>query len=254
MKKQRILVWFSCGVTSAIAAKLALQKYAGDGFDVRVCYCDTGSEHEDNWRFFYEVQAWLGVEIVVLRSDKYKNVDEVIEGERFIVGQNGAPCTKFLKKLPRMAYQDPDDIHVFGYDMEDQAKGRVVDWGKNNPELICDYPLLHHGLTKSDCRALCLNVGIKEPLTYALGFKHANCLGCVKGGMGYWNKTRVHFPKVFWRRAKQERDLKHAILKDEKGPVYLDELDPNRGRIEDEPEIACGLFRGEVMERLGAKK
>jgi hypothetical protein len=247
------LVWFSCGVTSAVAAKLALQKYAGAAFDVHVCYCDTGSEHGDNARFFRDVQSWLGVEIKVLRSEKYKNVDEVIEGERFIVGPNGAPCTKFLKRLPRIAYQDPDDIHVFGFDTEDQAKGRVKDWGKNNPELSCDYPLLHHSLSKGECLTLCRSVGIEPPITYAMGYKHANCIGCVKGGMGYWNKVRVDFPQVFATRAKQERDLNHAILKDDDGPVFLDELDPKRGRYEDEPEIACGLFCGEVLKRLGRK-
>lgn len=252
--KQRVLVWFSCGVTSAIAAKLALQKYAGNGFDVHVCYTDPGSEHPDNRRFFLEVQAWCGVEFRVLRSDKYKNVDEVIEGERFIVGQNGAPCTKFLKRLPRIAYQNPDDIHIFGFDTDDEAEGRVKDWGKNNPELICDYPLLHHRLSHSECEDLCRKVGIEPPITYEMGYKHANCLGCVKGGMGYWNKIRVDFPDVFARRAKQERDLNHAILKDDNGPVFLDELDPKRGNYKAEPKIACGLFCGEVMERLGVHR
>ncbi len=37
----RIVVWFSCGAASAVAAKLAVEKYN----NVMVVYCDTGGEH-----------------------------------------------------------------------------------------------------------------------------------------------------------------------------------------------------------------
>jgi hypothetical protein len=239
-----------------VAAKLALQKYAGEAFDVRVCYCDTGSEHPDNQRFLKDVERWLGVKIIILQSDKYKSVDEVIEGERFLVGPNGAPCTKYLKKLVRRAYQDPDDIQVFGFDADEAD--RVRDFQKNNPEVQLDTPLLHHKLSKGECLTLCRAAGVEPPITYKQGYRNANCIGCVKGGMGYWNKIRVDYPEVFARRARQEREIGASILKEKVGdkyiPVFLDELAPNRGRYSDEPEIACGLFCGEVMDRLGIKK
>lgn len=54
MEDSRIVVWFSCGAASAVAAKLALEKY---GTRACVVYCDTmKSEHPDNVRFFDDVQ------------------------------------------------------------------------------------------------------------------------------------------------------------------------------------------------------
>jgi len=76
---------------------------------------------------------------------------------------------------------------------------------------------------------------------YDLGYPNNNCIGCVKGGMGYWNKIRIDFPDVFEQRAKEERLIGHSCIKG----CFLDELDPNRGRnIEIFPEcgIACELL------------
>ena len=70
-----------------------------------------------------------------------------------------------------------------------------------------------------------------------LGYNNNNCVGCVKGGMGYWNKIRVDFPEVFEKRAKLEREIGYSILKQ----CYLDELDPKRGRIEETMED-CTVF------------
>ena len=66
----RVVVWFSCGAPSAVAAKLALVKY---GERVVVAYCDTGSEHEDNKRFLVNCERWLGVDVTRLKSAKYND-------------------------------------------------------------------------------------------------------------------------------------------------------------------------------------
>jgi hypothetical protein len=73
---------------------------------------------------------------------------------------------------------------------------------------------------------------------YDLGYNNNNCVGCVKGGMGYWNKIRQDFPAVFDARAKLERDIGYSILKD----CFLDELDPSRGRMSDEILEDCGIY------------
>lgn len=53
----RVLSWFSCGDASAVAAKLAVEKY---GDRCEVLYCDTFAfEHPDNRRFFNDTQQWL---------------------------------------------------------------------------------------------------------------------------------------------------------------------------------------------------
>ena len=52
----RILAQFSCGAASAVATKLAIEKY-GDA--VEIYYCDTGSEHPDNERFLQSCEVWF---------------------------------------------------------------------------------------------------------------------------------------------------------------------------------------------------
>ena len=81
-----------------------------------------------------------------------------------------------------------------------------------------------------------------RPKMYELGYANNNCVGCVKGGMGYWNHIRKDFPEVFESRAKLEREVGHSMLKDKNGPVYLDELDPNRGDMNTEIMPDCGIM------------
>jgi hypothetical protein len=78
-------------------------------------------------------------------------------------------------------------------------------------------------------------------MMYQLGYEYNNCVGCVKGGMGYWNKIRVDFPEIFDRMAKLERELGRTVLRDN-GPLFLDELDPTRGNHQTEPSIDCSLL------------
>ena len=78
---------------------------------------------------------------------------------------------------------------------------------------------------------------------YELGFRNNNCVGCVKGGVGYWNMIRRHFTERFYEMAVLEREIGATCIKE----VYLDELDPERGRIEDEMMGECGFF---VRNRL----
>ena len=248
--KQRVVVWFSCGATSAVAAKLATRKYSDH--EVHVCYCDTRSEHPDNMRFLKDVEAWIGKPIEILTSDKYHDIWDVFEKTRWLVGPKGARCTTELKKLVRREYQKPGDIQVFGFDA-DEAK-RIETFKKNNPEVNLDPILQGEKLSKPQCLSMLKQQGIKPPITYAMGYKNANCIGCVKGQSGYWNKIRVDFPDVFNRMSKMERKLNVAINKRYEGKnrirVFLDELDPKAGRYAAEPDIACSLWCGEVSKRI----
>ena len=40
-----------------------------------------------------------------------------------------------------------------------------------------------------------------------------NCIGCVKGGMGYWNKIRRDFPERFEEMAALEKEIGRKICK-----------------------------------------
>lgn len=236
----RRIRWFSAGAASAVATKLDIIEHgiaAGP-----VVYTDTGSEHPDNDRFRADCATWFGCEVVVLKSAKYASVDEVIEQRRYLNGPAGALCTVELKKKLRMAYQRPDDVQVFGYTADPSDAARADRFRENNIEVDLCCPLIDRGLKKNDCLALIDRAGITIPAMYLLGYANNNCIGCVKGGQGYWNKIRTDFPVVFKRRAQQEREIGASCLKQGGKSLFLDELDPSAGRHLDEPDIECSLF------------
>ena len=244
----RALVWFSCGAASAVAAKLAVEKY---GDDCEVLYCDTFAyEHPDNPRFLADVERWIDKPIKILKSPDYTDIYDVFRRTGWLIGPKGARCTTELKINVRKAYQRVGDIHILGF-TADEAD-RITDFMHNFPDLIVDSILLDAGIMKKDCydRLRFANIGL--PLMYELGYGHNNCIGCVKGSMGYWNKIRKDFPEIFDKMAKMEREIGHSICKKEKGkrktpshqqiPVYLDELNPKAGNFKKEPDISCGVL------------
>lgn len=238
----RIVCWFSAGAASAVATKLTLAQHGHDS--VAIVYTDTGSEHPDNVRFRAECERWFGHPVEVLKSEKYADTWDVWERRRFLAGQHGAPCTGELKKKLRYAYQLPDDVQVFGYTAEEQH--RVDQFRRDNFDVDLRTPLIERGLTKSDCLAMVDRAGIELPAMYRLGYRNNNCIGCVKGGIGYWNKIRRDFPDVFARMADLERRLGHSILREGRGvgayPLPLLELDPDRGDHANEPDMDCSLL------------
>jgi len=237
---ERLVIWFSCGAASAVTAKICLSKYAGI-YDMKVVRIVVDNEHEDNDRFAEDCEKWFRVPIVNLKSDKYKDCWDVWEKKRYLAGISGAPCTLELKKKVRLRFEQEwfPDFQTFGYTSEE--KKRVSRFQQENPEINLLTPLIDENLGKNDCLAIVENAGIKLPKMYELGFMNNNCIGCVKGGAGYWNKIRDHFPETFDRMSKLERCFNHAILKNRDYPIFLDELSPDMGRHY-EPEIECSLF------------
>lgn len=245
----RTVVWFSCGAASAVAASLVV---AEKPENLVVAYTDPGSEHPDNERFLRDVERWLGISVTRLKSHLYDDTWDVWEKRRFIVSPQGAPCTTFLKKKIRQSFQQDDDVQVFGYTADEQD--RVDRFRQQNPEVNIRVPLIEYGLGKSDCLALVARQNIDLPVMYQLGYQNNNCIGCPKGGMGYWNKIRRDFPEVFNRMAVLERKLGASVLRSKGDQVFLDELDPERGSHTDEPSFECSLFCQSVEEHLGGEK
>ncbi len=240
---QRHVIWWSAGAASSIAALLHLRDHP----DSVVAYCDTRSEHPDNTRFLGDIERWLRMQtswryrhIEVLASTEYHDIWDVWDRKRFIIGEGGTPCTVELKKRLRQAFEDPDDVQVFGYHIGEQR--RVDNFRAANPDVNLVTPLIDAGLTKSDCLAIIQRAGIELPAMYRLGYRNANCVGCPHGGMGYWNMIRRDFPDTFDRMAALERRLDHACCRPGGVPVFLNELDPERGDIYTEPEMDCSLL------------
>lgn len=239
----RTVVWWSGGAASTIALMLALR----DDPDTVAVYCDPGAEHPDVDRFRTDVSVWLDTPIQVIRSAVYANPDAVWDARRYVVGPEGAPCTLELKKRPRQQFERPDDRQVYGYTVEEARPragrpSRIDAFRAANPEVDVWFPVADAGWTKPECLGMLEQAGIELPAMYRLGYRNANCIGCPHGGMGYWNMIRRDFSDVFERMARREREINHACCRPGGVPVFLDELDPDRGDIYDEPDVECGLF------------
>lgn len=242
----RVISWFSCGAASAVATKIAISE---SKYPVEVVYCHVKEEHPDNMRFLKECEAWFGQPITILQDEKYNgSIYEVFTKRKYIVGIQGAPCTLFLKKEVRKRFEKPDDIQVFGYTIEEQDRvDRFID---SNNDVKLWSVLIEKQLSKTDCLAMLQRAGIELPVMYKMGYLNNNCVGCVKGGLGYWNKIRVDFPESFEKMAALEKQLGVKILKHKGQRIYLDELPPDAGDYPKEQNIECGIFCHMAEENL----
>ena len=235
---QMKVCWFSAGVSSFIASYLERETID------KIIYCHIDNQHHDSIRFLKNCESVLGKEIEILQS-RYGSVDNVIETFNFINSRYGAKCTEILKKRVRKEweYGKKDLIYVWGYDVNE--KDRAEKTVEIMPDQKHIFPLIKNGFTKEDCHGLSKKLGVKRPAMYDLGYRNNNCIGCVKGGMGYWNKIRVDFPEVFERRMQQEILIGHSCLTEKinykSTKLFLKDLDPNRGRFEDEVMEECSF-------------
>lgn len=244
----RVVVWFSCGAASAVASKMAVDKYGSEM--VEVVYCDVMStEHSDNQRFFNDVQEWIQHPIKKIKSADYESVDDVFTKTRYMAGIHGARCTVEMKKMPRFDFQKPHDVHVFGLTADEGS--RIARFEENHPDLKLDWLLMNSGTTKDDCYQAIRRAGIDMPVMYQLGYNNNNCLGCVKATSAkYWNMIRRDFPDVFERRAKQSRELGVRLTRHKGERVFLDELPEDYLPAEPLEDISCGPDCGDVQLKL----
>jgi len=235
--------WFSGGVTSAVSIKLALDA----GHEVFIAYMETGSHHPDHARFIADCEKWYGQRIHIFKNHKYEDHMDLIEREKFINGPSGARCTLKLKKEIRFKLEPiyEYDFQVFGFENDPKQIIRAKRHVEQYPESKAIFPLIEKGISKNDCFNILNRAGIELPAMYKLGYSNSNCIGCVKGGAGYWNKIRVDFPDYFKRMAEIERKLDNTCLKTKRGDrsykLFLDELDPEAGRHEDISLPECGV-------------
>jgi hypothetical protein len=245
----RIVCQFSCGAASAVATKLTISVYGADRCVILNAFIK--EEHADNRRFAVDCERWFGQSIVNLRDTKYDaSAIKVFETVGYIKGIRGASCTTRIKRGLLDKWKKPDDIMVLGFTAEEQE--RADDFREMNPDKEVMFPLIERGLTKEDCKAMVERAGIKLPAMYLLGYDNANCIGCVKGGLGYFRAVREDFPNQFERLAQAEDKVAglHGenayILRHRSGPLKgqrfpLREL-PEGVAHRGEPLPSCGLF------------
>lgn len=234
-KKKMKVVWISGGVSSFLAGYLA------NDVD-KFIYIEVADQHADTTRYIDDCEKILKREIERLTSTEYTCVEDcVLAFGGFRNAFNGfAPCTNWLKKRVRKnwecKHQDYDLTYVWGFDRSEERRAEnLLD---AMPQFNHEFPLIDKCLSKQDVHAMSQDLGLKRPKMYDLGYNNNNCIGCVKGGTGYWNKIRVDFPEVFASRAALERKIGHSIIKG----VFLDELEPTAGKMSKEIMPECDIM------------
>lgn len=260
--KTRVIAWWSGGITSAIACLWAIQTFK----NVVIVFQDTRNEDEDTYRFLTDCEKLYGQKIERLsrfEDEGYKARD--IEGIWLhylsLNTAHGAICSTELKREVREKYQNlaTDYGQVFGFDSNEMK--RHLNMRRNYPEINVFSPLIDMKMSKADCARTLAKLGVEIPRAYKLGFRNNNCLntGCVRGGIGYWQKMQQVKPETFEAMASREHKLTNlkgepvTICKDQSkggGLVFL-RPHPNYPNMKDismmkgrEPEeiVECNGF------------
>lgn len=240
----KIVVWFSCGAASAVAAKLTIDLYGARR--VRVVNNPIMQEDEDNRRFLADVEKWLGVEIESATHSKYPDgdVEKIWDDRQFMAGVMGAPCTTIAKKQARQEWEARNEFDwiVLGFTADEKARSdKFIKTERENVLTV----LIDAGMTKQMCFGLLDQAGLKLPRVYAEGYPNANCIGCVKASSPtYWNLVRKTRPEVFASRAEQSRRIGARLVRVKNKRVFLDELtESDNGRpLKTLKMPDCGIF------------
>lgn len=243
----KIVVWFSSGAASAIAAKLTLEKY-GKEHEVRIVNNPVLEEHPDNLRFLKDVEKWLGVPIETATNPAYPtgSAVEVWKHRRYMSGVSGAPCTTEIKRKARYIWelQNKPDFHVLGFTKEEQKRH---DNFTDTQEAKLIPILIDAGISKDDCYRMLMEAGLSLPKIYKLGYPNANCIGCVKAtSPTYWNHVREVHPEIFEERAALSEELGVKLVRVKGKRLLLRDLDPKaKGHPLKSLDFECGIFCGE---------
>ena len=215
--KDKIICWWSGGVTSAVACKLTIDRCGAE--NCNVIFIDTNNEDEDTYRFMLDCQKWYGVLIGSISNGKYQSIEDVWHDYLSLNVAHGAICSSELKRAVRLDFQRKNSYsnQVFGFD--NAEPNRAKNLKKNYPVSKPIFPLLENDLSKKDCIKIIQEAGIEVPRMYKLGFSNNNCFktGCVQGGIGYWQKMRKEYPSKFQKMA----DLEHELTDLKGEPVTM---------------------------------
>lgn len=224
-----VISWWSGGVTSAVACKLAISLFGVD--NVRIVFIDTKNEDIDTYRFKNDCQKWYGKDIEIITNEKYSDITEVWFKFLSLNVAHGAICSSELKREVRQLFQKENlfSYQIFGFDIDEPKRAKSL--AKNYAESRPIFPLLMRGLSKNDCIKI-VEARMRVPSAYYMGFNNNNCLktGCVQGGIGYWQKMKKEKGSLFYQMGKVEHDLTNlkgepvTMLKDQSkdgGLVFL---------------------------------
>ena len=236
------IVCFSGGESSAIVAEAVVRRFGHEAVTLLNHDINPNVEEADVKRFKAEVAAKLGMGIT---QANYKDLPAAELPDQFDIsiqssgfkapGTGDALCTNRLKTAPFAAYlaaHHPAGTAIIYYGFDDDEQHRIA-----RRRLILDaqgyatcYPLAEWPDTLESIG----EIGITPPLGYST-YKHANCAGCLKGGMQHWYVTYCHRPDIYQKASGTETLLGYSILKDQREsparPMFLAALAPVFARM-----------------------
>jgi hypothetical protein len=242
IENKTIVVWFSCGAASAVAAKRTVERYGATN-NVLIVNNPVDEEDKDNRRFLKDVEKWIGLPIIEARNKEINTTSavQVWDKANYMCGIKGAPCTKKLKKESRYQFESEVKIdwHVLGFTFDEKKRSdRFIKFERENVIPV----LIEEEITKNDCFMIVEEAGILLPLSYRQGYPNANCKGCVKAtSPTYWNHVRRVDPDVFEARAEQSRRIGARLVRYKGKRIYLDEL-PEDAKGKKMKSYECGIF------------
>lgn len=227
--KPKHIICFSGGKSSALVACMVVQKFGNE--NVILLNHEVRAEPLDVERFENEVASYLRLPITYANADqsKYPTLTpyEVSQKDRaFGVKQgvnNNVLCTSRLKTEPFDKWLEENyeegDIIYYGFDKDEVKRIQRRSSFLGQRGYKTDYPL---ALWENPLDDTFLEfIQVKPPMQYKV-FKHANCVGCIKGGQLHWLCIYVHKREVFDQFKELELELGHSIIKG----AFLEDLEP----------------------------
>lgn len=200
------IAWWSGGVTSAVACKIALNTIE----NVSLVMLDTMNEDEDTYRFKKDCEKWYGSKIEMFKHPEFDSIQDVWRKYKSLSSATGAVCSSYLKNHAREIYCKGKNVecHIFGFEYHPKEINRAENWERNKG-LKAYFPLIENRITKIKAIDIIKQAGIEIPNVYSLGFNNNNCFktGCTQGGIGYWQKIKIDFPEKFEYMANMEHEL-----------------------------------------------
>lgn len=252
------IICFSGGHSSALVALEVANRYGTENMILLNHDISSNVELEDIKRFKKEVASYLGLPITYAN---YKDLD-IVDKDQFDISLenkgfgiktpkgNNVLCTSRLKTEPFENFlktQSKDSIIYYGFDVKEKKRIERRKKILENKGFKSDYPLalwysedleIYNKFDQLDffnkendklkpiyigSRKIksTLDIGIKPPDIYK-SYKHANCIGCLKGSKQHWYIVYCLNNDIFNKAKETEKLLSNTIFNNES----LSELEP----------------------------
>lgn len=123
----KIIVQFSGGKDSQACLIWAVKKYGKE--KVTALFCDTGWEHPITYKHVTDICSVMGVELIVLKSDKYSSFQDMCKKQKYFPSGLRRTCTSWMKVFPMVDWilkQDESMIIIQGIRAKESQKRSMM--------------------------------------------------------------------------------------------------------------------------------